>query len=162
MSRPLRVLSGSRPLSRGLGDAGLRHFFRDAGECRFVRFVPRFPYASHVYLLIVRGSSSYSSPKHHNRSGEDACLLHYAHMTVQSMTNPRILAGWHRPLFFWVSNLDLTCVWYQTDARNTPGYKGCASSCPSGSGGEAHDVLPASFAKRSQPPADVAARNLSA
>ena len=84
MTRPLRVLSGSRPFSRGLGDAGLRHFFRDAGEYRFVRFVHRFPYASHVYLLIVQGSSSYSSPKHYDRSAEDACLLHYAHMIVQS------------------------------------------------------------------------------
>jgi hypothetical protein len=41
---------GSRVLSRRLGDAGLGHFFLDAGECRFVRFVRRFPYRSHIYL----------------------------------------------------------------------------------------------------------------
>jgi hypothetical protein len=62
----------------------------------------------------------------------------------------------------WVSKLDQECVWYQTDARNTSGYKECASSCQSGFGGEAYDVPPASFAKRSQPPANVAAHNLSA
>jgi hypothetical protein len=83
MTRSLRVLSGSRPLSRRLGDAGLRHFFLDAGECRFARFFPRFPNGSHVYPLIVRASSSYSSPKHHDRSGEEACLFHYARMSVQ-------------------------------------------------------------------------------
>ena len=49
MARPLRVLSDSRVLSRGLGDARLRHFFPDTGECRYVRFVPGFPYGSHVY-----------------------------------------------------------------------------------------------------------------
>ena len=66
------------------------------------------------------------------------------------------------PLMNWETKLDLTCVWYQTDAGKTPGYKGCASSCQPDSGGEAHDVLPASLAKRSRPPADVAALNLSA
>jgi hypothetical protein len=79
----LRVLPDPRRLSRGLGDAGLGHIFLDAGECRFVRFVPRFPYGSHVCPLIVRGSSPYSSPEHHDRSGEDLCLLHYAQMAVQ-------------------------------------------------------------------------------
>src|ERR1035441_6553453 len=83
MTRSLRVLSGSGVLSRGLGDAGLCHFFLDAGECRFVGFVPSFPYGSHVHPRIVRGSSPCSSPKHHDRSGEDACLLHYAQMSVQ-------------------------------------------------------------------------------
>ena len=66
-------MSGSRPLSRGLGDAGLRHFFLDAGECRFVRFVPRFPYASHVYPLIVRGSRW----THPNRSPLVSHLQHH-------------------------------------------------------------------------------------
>ena len=35
-------------------------------------------------FLIARGSSSASSPEHHHRSGEGACLLHYAHLTVPS------------------------------------------------------------------------------
>jgi hypothetical protein len=35
--------AGSRLVSGGLGDAGLGHFFLDAGERGFVRFVRRFP-----------------------------------------------------------------------------------------------------------------------
>ena len=83
MTRPLRVLSGSPPLLRGLCDTGLRHFFLDPGECRFVRFGSRFPYGSHIHPKVLRAISSYSSPEHHDRSGGDGRLLHYAHMTVQ-------------------------------------------------------------------------------
>ena len=87
----LRVLSGSRVLSCGLGNAGLFHFFLDAGECRFVRFGRGFLYVSHVYSPIVRGSSSYSSRADHDIDGEGTCLLHSAQMSVQ--LRPGVLKG---------------------------------------------------------------------
>jgi hypothetical protein len=56
VTRALRALSDSRHLSRGFGDAGLRHFLLDAQERRFVRFVPGFLYGSHAYLQISSGA----------------------------------------------------------------------------------------------------------
>ena len=76
MARPLQVLSGSRVLSCGLGNAGLFHFFLDAGECCFIRFGPGLLYFPHVYSPIGRGSFSCSPHKYYDISREDVCLVH--------------------------------------------------------------------------------------
>src|ERR1019366_2675569 len=52
---------------------------------RFMDFEPRVLHQKPLPTMVRRAFGvGYSSPKHHDRSGEDACLLHYAQMSEQS------------------------------------------------------------------------------